>query len=294
MDGVDRVFHVAGHDLHARDRTRTRVFDVNVGGTRIVAEEALAAGVERLSTRRRSPRSARRRRAAAPTRRHAFTAGGLGIAYVNSKHEAEARGAARRRPGPRRGHRQPDLRARARRPRLPARWASIKRFLLRRIPAYVDGGLNIVDVRDVADGHLLADAKGERGERYILGGRNFTLQRLFSDLAADLGRSARPRSSCRRRSRSGRRARLRAARPAAEPRRRRDALGGALVDVLLGEGEAGARLRAAAARGDARGRARLADSTSSATASAASRAARSPRSGWPGGSLRIAGRLARL
>ena len=39
----------------------------------------------------------------------------------------------------------------------------IKRFLLRRIPAYVDGGLNIVDVRDVADGHLLADAKGGAG-----------------------------------------------------------------------------------------------------------------------------------
>jgi dihydroflavonol-4-reductase len=57
-----------------------------------------------------------------------------------------------------------------------------RRFLERRIPVYVDGGLNVVDVRDVADGHLLAEAKGKTGERYILGGRNFTLQRLFSDL----------------------------------------------------------------------------------------------------------------
>jgi dihydroflavonol-4-reductase len=54
--------------------------------------------------------------------------------------------------------------------------------LLRQIPLYVDGGLNIVDVRDVASGHLLADRKGSVGERYILGGRNFTLARLFADI----------------------------------------------------------------------------------------------------------------
>ena len=60
----------------------------------------------------------------------------------------------------------------------------------RRIPVYIDGGLNIVDVRDVAEGHLLADEKGEAGERYILGGRNFTLQRLFADLARIAGRGA--------------------------------------------------------------------------------------------------------
>ena len=59
----------------------------------------------------------------------------------------------------------------------------VRRFLLKRIPAYVDGALNIVDVRDVAEGHLLADVKGEVGERYILSGRNFTLDRLFADLA---------------------------------------------------------------------------------------------------------------
>ena len=59
----------------------------------------------------------------------------------------------------------------------------VKRFIQKKIPAYVDGGLNIVDVRDVAKGHLLADKKGVVGERYILSGRNFTLDRLFADLA---------------------------------------------------------------------------------------------------------------
>ena len=52
----------------------------------------------------------------------------------------------------------------------------------RQIPAYVDGTLNIVGVEDVARGHLLADERGLPGERYILGNRNFTLDRLFADL----------------------------------------------------------------------------------------------------------------
>jgi dihydroflavonol-4-reductase len=64
----------------------------------------------------------------------------------------------------------------------------VRRFLLGRIPAYVDGGLNIVDVRDVAQGHVLADEKGAIGERYILAARNFTFDRLFADLARLSGR----------------------------------------------------------------------------------------------------------
>ena len=68
----------------------------------------------------------------------------------------------------------------------------VRNFLLGRIPVYVDGGLNIVDVRDVADGHVLADERGEVGERYILGGRNFTLDRLFADLERLSGVAAPP------------------------------------------------------------------------------------------------------
>jgi dihydroflavonol-4-reductase len=60
--------------------------------------------------------------------------------------------------------------------------AIVLRFLRRQIPAYVDGTLNIVGVEDVARGHLLADERGSVGERYILGNRNFTLDRLFADL----------------------------------------------------------------------------------------------------------------
>jgi dihydroflavonol-4-reductase len=56
-------------------------------------------------------------------------------------------------------------------------------FLNRRLPAYVDTGLNLIDVRDVAEGHLLAAEKGRPGERYILGNRNMTLKEILDTLA---------------------------------------------------------------------------------------------------------------
>jgi dihydroflavonol-4-reductase len=181
MDGVERVFHVAGR-TSLRDRDRKAVFDVNLRGARIVFEEALAAEVTRMV----HTSSVGAIGVAKPNRtadeKTPFEIGHLGIAYVNSKHEAELeamRAAARGLPvvivnpsfvfGP------DDPTGTS--------MTLIRRFLLRRIPVYVDGGINIVDVRDVAAGQLLADEKGEVGERYILGGRNFTLDRLFADLS---------------------------------------------------------------------------------------------------------------
>lgn len=55
-------------------------------------------------------------------------------------------------------------------------------FLNRRTPAYVDTGLNLVDVRDVAAGHLLAAEKGRVGRKYILGHRDMSLREIFEVL----------------------------------------------------------------------------------------------------------------
>lgn len=57
-----------------------------------------------------------------------------------------------------------------------------------RMPAFVDTGLNIVHVDDVADGHLLAEEKGRIGERYILGGENLTLAEILRRIALLTGR----------------------------------------------------------------------------------------------------------
>jgi dihydroflavonol-4-reductase len=63
-------------------------------------------------------------------------------------------------------------------------------FLNRRMPAYLDTGLNLVDVRDVARGHLMAAERGRVGERYILGGENLALREFFERLATLAGMSA--------------------------------------------------------------------------------------------------------
>jgi len=65
-------------------------------------------------------------------------------------------------------------------------------FLKGGMPAYVDTGLNIVNVSDVACGHWLALERGRDGERYILGGENLTLRQIFSELA-ELGGLAAPK-----------------------------------------------------------------------------------------------------
>jgi dihydroflavonol-4-reductase len=187
MKGVERVFHVAG-TTSMRTRDRIRVFQVNAEGTRNVLEEALRAGAERAVLTSSSSAVGSAKPGETIDEDHPFTVGRLGVAYINSKHDAELvamRIAAKGLPvvivnpsfvlGPD----DPNPRGTSN--------ALIRRLLLRRIPGYVDGAINIVDVRDVAIGHLLADERGEPAERYLLTGRNFTLQRLFADLSRIAG-----------------------------------------------------------------------------------------------------------
>jgi dihydroflavonol-4-reductase len=188
MKGVDRVFHVAGL-VSLRDSDAELLFDVNVGGTRVVMEEALRAGAERVVLTSSVAAIGPAPWGSTADERQLFTAGHLGIPYVNSKHEGEAeamRLAAQGLPlvvvNPTYVFGAGDVYGRA--------TGIVRQFMLGRIPAYVGGALNVVDVGDVARGHLLADERGEVGERYILGNRNYTLDRLFADLARLSGSEA--------------------------------------------------------------------------------------------------------
>ena len=63
-------------------------------------------------------------------------------------------------------------------------------FLTGAMPAFIDTGLNVVDVRDTAEGHWLACQQGRVGERYILGSENLTLAQILQKLAKLTGRKA--------------------------------------------------------------------------------------------------------
>jgi dihydroflavonol-4-reductase len=63
-------------------------------------------------------------------------------------------------------------------------------FLNGDMPAFIDTGLNVVDVRDTAEGHWLACERGKPGERYILGSENLTLAQILEKLAELTNRKA--------------------------------------------------------------------------------------------------------
>ena len=180
MRGVDRVFHAAGV-TSVRPEEAERMFEVNVHGTKVVLEEALRKGVARVVYTSSAAAVGPASHGATADETQLFTAARLGIPYVNSVHEAEVeamRLAAQGLPlvcvNPAVTFGAGDVHVTSTR--------LVRSFLLGRVPVYADGAICVVDVRDVARGHLLADTKGDIGERYILGGRNFTFARLFADL----------------------------------------------------------------------------------------------------------------
>jgi dihydroflavonol-4-reductase len=179
LKDVDRLFHVAG--LTSLRAPRERLMAANVKTTRLVMEEALRAGVERVVHTSSVAAVGPAPRGSTADERQVYTAGRYAIPYVDAKREAEVEALRHAALGlpvvvvcPAHVFGRGDV--------YRSSTDLVRRFLRRQIPAYVDGALNIVDAGDVAAGHLLADERGQVGERYILGNRNFTLDRLFADL----------------------------------------------------------------------------------------------------------------
>jgi dihydroflavonol-4-reductase len=181
VEGCDAVFHVAA--LYSYSAPAEELGRVNVEGTRAVLEASAVMGVRRLvhtstaGTCGPVPGRAANEEDSPPDWE-------LAVAYKRTKLAAErlvleaARGgldAVVVNPttpiGP--GDRKPTPTGRM--------IAGVARG---RIPAYLGRtGLNVVDVRDVARGHVLAFERGETGERYLLGGENLPLQELFARIA---------------------------------------------------------------------------------------------------------------
>jgi dihydroflavonol-4-reductase len=190
MRGARFVFHVAAdYRLWARDPGE--IMRANTLGTRVVMQAALAAGVERI-VYTSSVATLRAADAATLVDETAPLDDGEAIGvYKRSKVAAEriveAMVAERGLPavivnpstpiGPRDVRPTPTGRI-------------LVEAAMGRIPAFVDTGLNLVHVDDVAEGHILAMSRGEIGERYILGGQNVSLRDLLAAIAGLTGRRA--------------------------------------------------------------------------------------------------------
>ena len=189
MSGCDAVFHLAA--LYSYDAPASEHERVNVEGTRVVVELCSELGVGRLV--------------------HTSTCGTCGpvpgrpateddeppdyelaVPYKRTKLEAEQIVLAAARDG---------LDAVVVNPTTPVgdgdRFPTptgrmVEGVATGRYRAYLDTGVNVVDVRDVARGHLLALERGRGGERYLLGGADLTLRELFIAIA-DLAGRRRPR-----------------------------------------------------------------------------------------------------
>ena len=182
MAGIETVYHCAAdYRLYAKDPRA--LWESNVAGTENVLAAASQAGVARVV--------------------HTSTVGALGRA-------ADGSPATETTPVPPRAMIGHYKRSKYKAEQVAQKWAEqgldvvivnpstpvgeldvkptptgqmIVDFVNRRMPAYVDTGLNIVDVRDVAEGHILAAERGRRGEKYILGNRNMTLKEILDTLS---------------------------------------------------------------------------------------------------------------
>ena len=190
MEGVRYLFHAAAdYRLWALDPSE--ILDVNERGTRVVMEAALAAGVERI-VYTSSVATLKPNRGGSPSSEQDRLSVENAIgAYKRSKILAEH--VVDRMVGER------GLPAVVVHPSTPIGPGDIKptptgRIIVEaahgRIPAFVDTGLNLVHVDDVADGHVRALQLGGTGERYILGGQDVAFGTMLADIAALMARRA--------------------------------------------------------------------------------------------------------
>jgi dihydroflavonol-4-reductase len=189
MRGVRRVFHVAA-DYRLWTRHPEELYESNVEGTRRLIASAQRAGVERVVYTSTVATIAVPRPGALPNETTQSGIGEMIGHYKKSKFLAEQVAVEAAKNG------APVVIVNPTAPVGPGDWKPtptgriILDFLRGKMPAYVDTGLNVVAVEDVAAGHLLAAEKGRIGERYILGGRNMTLKEILDALAAITGRRA--------------------------------------------------------------------------------------------------------
>ncbi|MGH9850763.1 MAG: hopanoid-associated sugar epimerase [Blastocatellia bacterium] len=189
MAGCDAAFHVAAHySLWAKDRDS--IYRANVDGTKNMLAAARLAAVKRFVHTSSVAAIGVPAPGACGTEETRTTLEELVSDYKKSKFLAEQAAQQAAREGLDVVIVNPSTPVGPRDVKPTPTGEIILRFLQDRMPAYVHTGLNLIDVEDVARGHILAWRKGRTGERYILGNRNLTLKEMLEILGAITGKRA--------------------------------------------------------------------------------------------------------
>ena len=189
LNGCDILYHVAAY-YSLWDRDQQLIYEINVEGTRKILQAAKEKGLEKIVYTSTVGCIGLNEDQTPATENTFFNKNTLSNDYKKSKYQAEqvalefARGGL---PvvivnpstpvGPR------DIK-----PTLTGK--IILDFLNREMPAYLDTGLNLIDVKDCARGHILAEQKGVPGERYLLGNQNMSLLDILLTLEKITGLKA--------------------------------------------------------------------------------------------------------
>jgi dihydroflavonol-4-reductase len=186
MSGCDTVFHVAA-DYRLWVRDPEEMYRSNVGGTRAILEAARKTGAQRVVYTSSVATMGFTNNGHPADEDSPVTLANMIGHYKRSKFMAEQIALEAGRSG---------MHVVTVNPTTPVGEQDVKPtptgrivldFLKRKFPAYVETGLNLVDVRECARGHVAALEKGRPGHRYILGGENLTLKQILDRLGKITG-----------------------------------------------------------------------------------------------------------
>lgn len=177
LKGCDTLYHTAGVASFRKEDYK-KMEDINVQGTKNIMNAALESGVSKAVHTSSIAAIGVDLQGGIANEDTKYALDSLGVKYLDTKHRGEEAALDFSKKG------------------LPvvvvnpatvigtgdiylSSTAFILWFYKKKYPGYMDGTLNMVDVEDVAEGHILAAEKGRVGERYILGNENYTLLELF-------------------------------------------------------------------------------------------------------------------
>ena len=188
FSGCDKLFHTAGF-VSFKKSDHQKMLDINVRGASNVLSAAMDVGVSKVVFTSSVAAIGIERDGSAVTESTQYDLYSEGIGYMNCKYLAEREAVSFSEKGLPVIITNPSVVLGTGDIYLSSS-GSVLWFCKKRFPGYMDGTFNLVDVEDVANGHLLAEEKGKPGERYILANENVNVRSYFALLEEITGISA--------------------------------------------------------------------------------------------------------